>query len=706
MATLVLTTVGGLLGGPVGGAIGALVGRSIDGVLLRPGRREGPRLSELAVQTSSYGAQVPRLFGTIRVAGSVIWSTELIETRTSEGGGKGRPGSVQYSYAASFAVLLSARALLGVKRIWADGKLLRGAAGDFKAATGFRLHLGDSDQPVDPLIAGAVGAAQCPAWRGHAYAVFEQLQLADFGNRIPSLTFEVEADVGPVTVGAVAGALGEVGSEALVPVLDGFSAHGGSTRAVLETLAGATGAWFAPVGDGIAMRGGVGAARDVADDGVGGARAARSIAAADQAPRVLTIGHYDAARDYQAGLQRASRPGAGTRELHLELPAVLDAATAKQVAAAMLARADSERGRRRVALGWDALDIAPGDRVRVAGEDGLWRVAEWALEGNGVMLELAPIVVASARASASSGAVVAAPDRVHGATVLVAAELPPGDGALLAQPRVTIVAGGIGAGWRSATLMLANPAGEWTVAGTTRAPGVIGTIVDAPRPARATIEDRAQSILVELAHGEMLLRHADRGALDRGANLALVGDELIQFGAAVQESARRWRLSRLWRGRLGTEGAIAGHAPGERFALLAPESVVTIDLPLSAIGGTIRVGAVGIADAAPVELVVPVTGASVVPPAPVHLRARANGGGVALRWTRRSRAGWRWIDGVDAPLAEEAERYVVRVAGAELATSAPEAVVVAPAEGWRARIAQVGTIGASSPSEISQGDMR
>ncbi|WP_081987775.1 phage tail protein [Sphingomonas sp. 37zxx] len=706
MATLVLTTVGGLIGGPVGGAIGALAGRAVDGVLLRPGRREGPRLSELAVQTSSYGAQVPRLFGTIRVAGSVIWSTELIETRTSEGGGKGRPGSVQYSYAASFAVLLSARRVAGVKRIWADGKLLRGAAGDFKAATGFRLHLGDADQPVDPLIAGAVGAAQCPAWRGHAYAVFEQLQLADFGNRIPSLTFEVEADAGAVSAGAVAGALGGVGSEALVPVLGGFSAHGGSTRAVLETLGEATGAWFAANGEGIAMRGGIGAAREVVDQGVGGARGARSIAAADQAPRVLTIGHYDAARDYQAGLQRATRPGAGNRELHLELPAVIDAATAKGVAAAMLARADAGRRRRRVALGWDAIGIAPGDRVRIAGEDGLWRVAEWSLEGGGVMLDLVPIAVASAHAAASAGDVVAAPDRVHGATILVAAELPPGDGAVLTQPRLTIVAGGTGAGWRSATLMLGSEGGGWTVAGVTRAPGVIGTVVQAPGGARATIEDRAHTILVELAHGEMLLGHADRAALDRGANLALVGDELIQFGAAVQESARRWRLSRLWRGRLGTEAAMAGHLPGERFALLAPDSVVTIDLPVSSIGGTIRVAAVGIDDAQPVERVVPVTGASVVPPAPVHLRARASGDGVALGWTRRSRAGWRWIDGVDVPLAEEAERYAVRVAGGEVVTAQAGVVLPSPPPGWRATVAQLGTVGASRRSEISEGDMQ
>jgi hypothetical protein len=55
-------------------------------------------------------------------------------------------------------------------------------------------------------------------------------------------------------------------------------------------------------------------------------------------------------------------------------------------------------------------------------------------------------------------------------------------------------------------------------------------------------------------------------------------------------------------------------------------------------------------------------GASVVPPSPVHMRcAREADGSATVRWTRRSRAGWRWIDGVDAPLAEEIEAYRVTV---------------------------------------------
>jgi len=73
--------------------------------------------------------------------------------------------------------------------------------------------------------------------------------------------------------------------------------------------------------------------------------------------------------------------------------------------------------------------------------------------------------------------------------------------------------------------------------------------------------------------------------------------------------------------------------------------------------------ATGLGDAAgAAEARLMLGGASVAPPSPAHLRwARTPDGGGVVRWTRRSRAGWRWIDGVDAPLAEESELYGVAV---------------------------------------------
>ena len=188
----------------------------------------------------------------MRVAGTVIWSTDLIEARTTSGGSKGQPSTATYSYSASFAVLLSARAIQSVGRIWAEGKLLRGAAGDWKTATGFRLHPGGEDQPVDPLIASA--EATTPAYRGCAYVVFEGLQLADFGNRIPSLTFEVVADAGLVSAGDIAMALAEEVDAAVAQKLVGYAAAGENVAGVLDSLAMLSGAWWSPVGARLTMR--------------------------------------------------------------------------------------------------------------------------------------------------------------------------------------------------------------------------------------------------------------------------------------------------------------------------------------------------------------------------------------------------------------------------------------------------------------------
>ncbi|WP_398457668.1 phage tail protein [Sphingomonas albertensis] len=662
MATLVLTAVGTAVGGPIGGAIGALIGQSVDHALFGT-RKEGPRLVELAVQTSSYGSQIPKLFGTMRVAGTVIWATDLIESRALSRGGKGQPSTSTYSYAASFAVLLSARAVLGVGRIWAEGKLLRGAAGDFKTATGFRLHLGGEDQAVDPLIASAEGAS--PAYRGCAYAVFEMLQLADFGNRIPSLTFEVIADEGVVLVSTIAKALaGEVSGAASLAV-GGFAASGGSVRAVLEMLGQAGGAWFAPFGAGLVMRDVAGATVAVADEGVAvsgkGVRRARAVAAIETVPRTVTVGYYDAARDYQAGVQRARRPGAGVRDLSVEVPAVLEAGAAKTVAEAMLARAEAGRVRRTVAAGFGAMAIAPGACVTVAGEGGVWRVADVSIEGMVTTLGLVPLVAASLPATATSGRVSGAVDAVVGATIVRAFEVPGLEEAPLRAPRMTVVAAGSGAAWRQAALLYSVDDGvSWVAAGATAAPAVLGTTAVVASGAPATLVDRRGVFEIVLARADMELGDADAAALDRGVNLALIGNELVQFARAEPLGGARWRLSGLLRGRRGSEAAAGTQAVGDRFVLIEAEVARVFDLPVSVLGREVRVMASGVGDATPIETRCVMRGASVVPPSPVHLGWRGEAdGGATVRWTRRSRAGWRWIDGVDAPLAEESEAYRV-----------------------------------------------
>ena len=674
----------------------------------RRGRAGRRGLTELALQTSSYGTQIPALFGTMRVAGTVIWSTDLIESsQTSHA--KGQPSVTTYSYSASFAVLLSARPILSIGRIWADGNLLRGAGGDFKSATnGFRVYLGSEDQSADPLIASAENGV-VPAQRGSAYVVFEGLALGDFGNRIPSLTFEVTADPDAVGTGTIAMAIApEVAGGVGLPLV-GFAVSGGSVRAVLDTLGTAGGAWFAADGAVLTMRD---AATDpvvIADAGFAadakGQRRARQVAAIETVPRTVTLSHYDPARDYQTGVQRAARPGAGTTDDRVEMPAVIAATDAKAMATAILARAETGRTKRTVSASADAMALGPGDAVTIAGEDGVWRIATSTIEAMVTKLDLVPVIVAPLATAASSGRVLAAADLVAGRTILVPFETPALDDSTLTQPRLSIAAAGEGSGWRSAPIAYSIDDGaSWIAAGTTAAPAIVGTLQSAPGPGVSTLFDLAGSLVVGLAHDGMMLADADATAIDRGANLAMVGDELLQFGAAEPLGQNRWRLTQLSRGRRGTEAAIGTQAVGDRFVLVTADAVRTIDLPVAQLGGSVRVMATGIGDGDGVVATMVLAGRSILPPAPVHLVATSGvDGSAAITWVRRSRAGWRWIDGVDAPLGEETEAYRVTLTDAAggirtIDTDGPMLTVAAPDLGPRPiaiAVRQRGMFGAS-----------
>ncbi len=89
MATLVLGTVGRVIGGPIGGLIGTFVGGAVDRSLFGSGpARSGPRLADLSVQSSAYGQPLPRVYGRMRVAGNLVWTAGITESSQRTGGGK------------------------------------------------------------------------------------------------------------------------------------------------------------------------------------------------------------------------------------------------------------------------------------------------------------------------------------------------------------------------------------------------------------------------------------------------------------------------------------------------------------------------------------------------------------------------------------------------------------------------------------------
>ena len=719
MATLLLTAVGTLIGGPLGGAIGALAGQQIDQAIIGTGTRKGPRLKELSVQTSSYGVAIPRHYGRMRVAGSVIWATELKEQREKSGGGKGKPKVVNYSYSTSFAVALASRPIRGVGRIWADGNLLRGAAEDLKVGGAMRIHTGEGDQDRDALIAAAETASRCPAFRGLAYAVFEDLALADFGNRIPSLTFEVFADDGAVTLTAIVrDAIPELAASEFADAVLGYSVESGSAAALVEAIGEVAPLACVSRGSTLTLESSApGSATPLVlpqalasrDDGK--PRAGLSHQRERRSVRHdAALRYYDVDRDFQPGLQRARGQSYAGQPSTLDFPAALDAVGARVFADRIAQEAARPRETASYRVSQADVRTAPGSQVAVPGLAGRWLVESWEFDSAGIELGLRrlPGLALAANGSADAGRANLPPDLSAQPTQLAAYELPwDGTGASSTISLFAAVSGA--AGWTGAALFAVRPDDSLIVLGTSgRNRATLGTLANVLPPASPFVIDLLNAPEIELVAPDLALSGVSAAQLAAGANRALIGEELIQFARATSLGASRWRLSGLLRGRAGTEGAISSHAAGERFVLL-DDAPVVLDPVVVGDSAYARIAASGLADAAPVIVRIALPGGSLRPLSPVHGAVeRLGDGSLALRWVRRARGAWLWPDAVDVPLVEQAESYLVTlgpatapvaqwiVAEAQLAIAATAAAALrASAPGAAFAVAQRGDAGIS-----------
>ena len=197
-------TVLGLTGAAIGWSIGAFVGAMLTAPDIHT---EGPRITDTKVTGGGYGVGIPIAYACPRVTGNIIWSSDLIETVTEEDVGKGPSYTVTtYSYSVNTAVAVCEGPIGCIRKIWCNGKLVYDVSGTASVDTtiisagDLTIYLGTESQLPDPYMQTVLGAANVPAYRGLAYVMFENLQLAKFGNRVPKFDFEVTAQ-GPTYLG-------------------------------------------------------------------------------------------------------------------------------------------------------------------------------------------------------------------------------------------------------------------------------------------------------------------------------------------------------------------------------------------------------------------------------------------------------------------------------------------------------------------------
>lgn len=178
------------------------------------------------------------------------------------------------------------------------------------------------------------------------------------------------------------------------------------------------------------------------------------------------------------------------------------------------------------------------------------------------------------------------------------------------------------------------------------------------------VMDEGSVLTVSLPGGDVLASTTDDELLaDQTLNMALVGDELIQFRDAELVSANTYELSGLIRGVRGTEWAVADHVYGERF-LLITGVIHKNSIGASEIGDTdyYKFSTTGDDLDAVAPQALEFTAAAHKPYSPAHLEvALQDTGDFLITWQRRTRIGGSTLNGQDVPLGESTELYRVKI---------------------------------------------
>lgn len=393
-------------------------------------------------------------------------------------------------------------------------------------------------------------------------------------------------------------------------------------------------------------------------------------------PADVEVAYLDVASSYELSVQRAKRLATSSLEtLRVELPVVLDASEAVERAAVIQSMSWIGRNSHRLTLTRKHLDLCPSNVIEVENEAGEARrmlVLRVDFGRPGLTILETVDDDDSIYTQDIDGAVWdydEASVEVVGPSLLFLI-----DTVLL---RDSDNGGGIDAGfyaavnattaaYEGASLYKSLDNANWS--GLVNAPGsVTGRAANALADGDCTTWDDVNTLTVTLDNPDNTLSSSTDLAVLNGANIGVLegsaGWEVFQWVNAVDNENGTWTLSRLLRGRRGSDYASAGHAINNRFVVLRTSTTRRVSLELGDVNLPRWYQAVSFG------LSVAETGteftcaANGLKPLSVkHVEGdRDESDNLTISWVRRSRIGGEWTDGGDVPLGEESEAYEVDI---------------------------------------------
>lgn len=225
---------------------------------------------------------------------------------------------------------------------------------------------------------------------------------------------------------------------------------------------------------------------------------------------------------------------------------------------------------------------------------------------------------------------------------------------------------GLGSGWPGSQVFESTDELSWDQRAQITDVGTIGvTLSSLGNWTGANVMDETSTVDVNVGPGTMSSATRDAVMEDRTANSILIGDEVLQYCTATQLSPGVYRLSRLLRGRLGTERVTSSHAIGERFVLLGTHGVRRVTQGNEALGALryFKGVSVGRALSSAQSQEFTNNGVSLTPLSGVNARANRDSTDTVITWNRRTRMQTRFLGPLSSsvPLGEASESYEIEI---------------------------------------------
>lgn len=576
--------------------------------------------------------------------------------------------------------------------------------------TRINVYTGTESQEPDDIMEAEEGVGMVPAYRGVCYFVIDDLQLADFGNTLPTFKVEVQSGDADGTVelrDIVINECQRAGLEAdeyNVMALPARRVKGlaitrvSSARDVLEIVRNVH--HFDAVESNYQMkfiwrydklrariRPSDLSAREYDNDPPAPIETTRT--QDEELPKEIVLTYQDPSRDYSIGTARAKRQVTSNNEVkQIELPMSLDPVEAKTAVEQLMSGMYAARRSYKLFLPIKYGILDPGDAVvmpTIAGQpEKKLRIAAMQIGANHVMqVDLIDHVppIAGLEAIAYVQPNEPSEGKTLGSTEAYLLDIP-----ILTETEDDNIPGFYVAfakdaeGWPGGVLFIdigsggvtPTPGGDVIDDGEAQWEAVAGSSIDIPHAittnaftaASAYLWDRTSRVGVYVTTPGFVPSSIPEATLLRStSNSLVVNGEIMQYATVIDRGDGVYELRDFIRGRRGSETMIAAHAEGSDAIFINESGLQRYNHAVAQIGEEQDYKSANanedISDID--EFQFTPQGVSLMPLAPCHVRRETDGTDITLSWLPRVRQGGLWVDGTDPAIDQSVEKYEVDI---------------------------------------------